>query len=853
MLGEDTVYSGTYDVYLNYVSLVLLLLSPDFMATGYCNSPEWQLIIERQSTQEMRIVPIRLRPVDIRGAPFAHLKMLPDNVNAVTDKIWRTQDGAFYKIAIALRQIIEANTSPEDTASPIPFSLPVITSAKQVAWNVRYSPNPYFIGRDELIARLHETYHAHNMRSRAIALCGIGGIGKTQIAIEYAYRYKSEYGAVLWTDASSWQALSLSYVYLADILGLAARHCQERPAVIQAVRRWLAESKGWLLILDNLDEIKLLSSFLPENYRGHVLITTQSSVLGTFAQSCPVTLLEQNVGARLLLQRAHLLDPYQVPAEDFGALEEAASKIVKAVSGLPLAIDQAAAYIEETGCSLQNYLDFYQKNPDVLIAKRGMLATDHLEAVTKTFLLAFGKVKQISSTAAQLLYISAFLYSDSIPEQIFTVGGIELGLPELTNNSLALNEVLRSLRSYSLVQRDGERETFSVHPMLQIVLRSVLSADEEKLLIEQVIKALNKVFPDPRDINNWPVCKNYTLHVQSCLKYCGDLILHELAFLYNKSGYYLSTQAQYDTANAFLQKSLTILERLHGDRHADVASMLNTLGDFYANQDKYEQAEKLLRRALAIFEDLYGPIHPEVAYSLNHLAVLYRYQGKYKQAERLLQRALDINKQVFGSKHTLVVRSLNNLGKLYMDQGKRKLAEKFLRQALAFGEQLAEPGRADVARVLNNLAGMAADQGKYKQAEEFYWRSIALNEQVFGFDHPAVTTGLNNLAWLYVEQNIYEQAENLFKRSLFIREKALGEDHPEVVFCLVNLASCYRNQGKYAEAEPLYRRALDIVEQLDTDVVVVLENYAELLRQTGREDEARVLESRALTIRLREL
>ncbi len=226
---------------------------------------------------------------------------------------------------------------------------------KQVRfWNVPYRRNPYFTGREDLLTRLHELLRSSKAAAltQPQAISGLGGIGKTQTAMEYAYRSRADYQAVLWASAATREALISDFVALAALLQLPERDLADQGVVVAAVKRWLASNKGWLLILDNADDLEMAAEFMPLASSGHILLTTRAQFTGTIANSLEVEKMEQPEGALLLLRRAKKLAA-DAPLEQATAPDRSlAEAVVKELDGLPLALDQAGAYIEETNCGL---------------------------------------------------------------------------------------------------------------------------------------------------------------------------------------------------------------------------------------------------------------------------------------------------------------------------------------------------------------------------------------------------------------------------------------------------------------------------------------------------------------------
>jgi len=725
-------------------------------------------------------------------------------------------------------------------------------------WNIPYRRNPYFTGREDLLTRLHELLHAGKATAltQPQAISGLGGIGKTQTAVEYAYRSRDDYQAVLWASAASRETLISDFVALAALLQLPERDLADQSIVVAAVKRWLASNKDWLLILDNADDLELAADFMPLESSGHILLTTRAQFTGAIANSLEVEKMEQDEGSLLLLRRAKKLAP-SAPLEQAPATDRSlAEAIVKELGGLPLALDQAGAYIEETNCGLSGYLDLYRTHRKDLLQRRSKLRSEHPEPVATTWSLSFQKVEQANPAAADLLRLCAFLDPEAIPENILTEGASEGGplLQPVAADPFQLNEAIEVLRTYSLIKRNAETKTLNLHRLVQVVLKDGMNNQAQREWAELTVKVVNAAFPDV-EYSTWPRCQACLPHALACAALIEQhtFTFPEAARLLGQVGWYLHDHALYTQAELLLQQALAICEHAPDPEDTYIGVILNNLALLYQAQGKYAQAIPYGQRALDFYEKTLGPDHSETAKTLNNLALLYKVQGKYEQAEPLYQRARAIYEKVLDPDHPDTAAILNNLALLYQVQGKYEQAEELYQRVLAIREKALGPDHPDIATILDNLALLYSYQGKYEQAEPLYQRALAIDEQAFDPDHPNTARTLNNLALLYQAQGKYEQAEPLYQRALAIKEKVLEPDHPDTAATLNNLANLYYAQGKYEQAEPLYQRALAIKEKvLERDhpsIAITLENYARLLRRMQRDEEAARLEQRARAIR----
>src|SRR6266487_546589 len=414
--GAD--WAQAIDQHLERVSVILLLISADFLASDYCYGLEMRRALERHQANEARVIPILLRPVEWKGAPFAYLQALPTDAKPIST--WRNRDAAFTDIAAGIRRVIEDLSSL--AASAPRAALPPV-------WNVPYSRNSFFIGRDEIITRLHEQLKAGQVTalSQPQALTGLGGIGKTQIAVEYAYRYHQDYQVVLWAHAESTEALTSSYVTIATLLNLPEHEAQEQEITVQAVKVWLQRHSKWLLILDNADDLSLVPAFLPPSLGGHLLLTTRAYAVGRLASRLEVDTLPPEQGALFLLRRASLMAPDATLEQISPKPRDLAMQVSQELGGLPLALDQAGAYLEATGTSLAAYQQIYQRHRTALLAQHRAEGADHPEPVASTWSLSFARVEETNPAAADLLRLCAYLAPDAIPEEILTRGAEHLG------------------------------------------------------------------------------------------------------------------------------------------------------------------------------------------------------------------------------------------------------------------------------------------------------------------------------------------------------------------------------------------------------------------------------------------
>ena len=702
--------------------------------------------------------------------------------------------------------------------------LEVSLTALTPHWLVPLPRNPYFTGREGVLKALHAQLGVgHRVAlTQSSVLHGLGGIGKTQVALEYAYRHALEYSAVFWIGAETEESIVSSLLRVASVLRLPEEGDKNQQQVLAAIQRWLSTHGQWLLIWDNVEELGMLDRFLPCVRFGTILITTRCRVLGTLAQGLELLPLEQEEGILFLFRRAKVLSPEATCEEARHMVESrptesaAASELVMALGGLPLALDQAGAYIEETQCDLPTYLELFRSRRVALLQQRGNGPSAHPTSVSTTFTLAFSTTARRHPAAMDLLHACALLQPDSIPEELFRQGAEHLGpkLEAVCRDPLEWDRLVGVACSYSLLSRQPRERTLSMHRLVQVVLRESLGALAAQQWSVRILQAMNAAFPEPA-CTNWARCERYVPHAQVSLqliKRAGRSI-PEARELFLKMENYLVERGRYTEAEQFFVQICPPGELQDKENDPGTASILNLLATIYWRQGKYRQAEPLFQRALTISEHCLGPNHFETASYLNNLALLYLEQGNYRQAEMLEQRSLTIVERQLDPMHPDLALNCDNMGRILTAQGKYAQAEQVFQRALAIWEGQPEPPPPSMIYSLNNLGVCYLEQRNYELAEPLLQRALALRLQSLGPEHPATANSLHNLARLFLGQGKLEEAAQMSQRALLILERRGGSDRLALSRILEKLGVISQEQSKYELAESLLMQALTLQEQ----------------------------------------
>jgi tetratricopeptide (TPR) repeat protein len=568
-----------------------------------------------------------------------------------------------------------------------------------------------FKGRAAFLDDLRQRLTARGVR--AMAVHGLGGVGKTRAAVEYAWRHAEDYTALLFVSAPTPAELHANLANLVGVLGIPA----ETTAVAQhlaAVLDWLEGHPGWLLILDNVDTEEAAAEvqrLLPRLRAGHVLITARIAHWGAGVQRLDLDVLAPEAAVAFLLERA----PLRRPAPDDASR---AAAIARELDGLALALEQAGAYIDKLGLSFAEYLKHWEaKRPEVLSWHNQRLM-GYPASVAATWETTLARLEE---PERHLLEVLAWLAPAPIPLVLFEADPLAAALPEP-------REALAGLEGYSLARFDASGDAVLVHRLVQEITRDRIPVADRTARLQLALGAVNALaVGNPGDVRTWGLWTPLAAHVEAVSRCADEAGLAEpTARLMNNLGVYRQARGQYRAAEPLYRRALAIDEQSRGPDHPEVAIRLNNLAVLLRATDRLAEAEPLYRRALAIRERGYGPDHPTVAQSLNNLAVLLKATNRLGEAEPLFRRALAIDEHSYGPDHPNVATDLNNLAELLRATDRSGEAEPLYRRALAIDERSYGPDHPNVAESLNNLAGLLGDTHRPDEAESLSRRAARI-------------------------------------------------------------------------------------------------------------------------------
>jgi len=739
---------------------IVAVLSDAYLASPYA-SEEWWTALVRGRGEPARLLPVRVQPCTLPPllAGRNHIDLVDVEEAEASRRLRRgvaaSVEGQRGKPSAAPVFPGSLRMRAGDRQPPFPGTGPAISNLPP--------RNPHFAGRSELLAALHARLAAGGAAA-LVAAHGLGGVGKTQLALEYAHRHAHEYELIWWVAADATSPIVTGVGELAARLGLRVEADLE--ATEAKVVEALGRRGGWLLVFDNAEDPRMIGRFAPTGSGGRVLVTSRNPAFGHLGVRVEVKVMPVGEAAGFLVARTGDID------------QASAVELAHELGGLPLALAQAAGYCEQTNLDLADYLARYRSRRRELLA-RGTLAV-YPETVATTWRLNLEEVQASAPTAVELLRLCAFLAPDAIPLELLSAAPAVLpgALASVVDDELATDELVAALHRFSLIRRD--RSGLAVHRLVQAVVRDSLETEQASEWAGRAVRLVLAALPeDPEDPGGWPWCAALLAHAQTAAgnaRAC-HATPKAIAALLNRVGIYLRSRAELAAARAILDQALAIRESAYGPDHPHVASTLTDLGAVLRGLGDLADARKHLERALTIREAAYGPHHPHVASTLNCLGSVLAELGEWADARKHLERALTIREAAYGPHHPHVASTLNCLGAVLYGLGELAGARKHLERALTIREAAYGPHHPYVASTLGNLGLVGQELGDLAGARACQERALVIEEAAYGPDHLEVGITLVNLGNVLGRLGELTAARERLARALAIHRATLRPGH----------------------------------------------------------------------------
>lgn len=671
----------------------------------------------------------------------------------------------------------------------------------------------HFRDPNGLLPRLREQLAASGsaaVLARA-ALYGMGGVGKTQLALKYSHEYRDTYAGVWCLRAENETTLQLDAKDCCDVVG-APINDGELPAL--ALKRWLERQPStWLLVFDNAESVEALRPYLPQAGHHHLLITSRNPAWGGVAKPLELETWTPQQGADFLAAR--------LP----GAAGDELLQLADRLGGLPLALEQAASYIETTGISLTDYRALLDgANTEGLILDEGRAATGYERSVAATLSLAFDK---LSPAAAQLLRLLAFAAPEPFPERFFKEASEHLPaeLAAAAANPLIWNRTVGELRSYGLAARDdmpaidrapGEatdrcEPALSLHRLTQQVVRARLASQADDL--SALVTLLRARCPVETNLpSNWPRFAILGSHVTQLARHrdSGGVDRRALSWLFDRIASYLRDgPALFADAVVWFRLAIEINAADLGEEHLDTVANMKNLAETFQSQGDLASARALQEKVLGIWSSVFGQEHPVTLASMGSLATILVEQGDFAGARILQEHVLAVSVRVLGAEHPATLASMGDLAQTLAHQGDLVVARALEKTVLEVSRRVLGEEHPATLASMNNLAGTLRSQGDLSGARVLEENVLEVCRHVLGEEHPHTLTAMANLAYTLSKQGDPTAARVIHERVFEIRRRVLGEEHPHTLASMAHVAHALWQLDERLAALRMRRAAAD--------------------------------------------
>ena len=746
----------------------------------------------------------------------------------------------------------------------------------------------YFVGRDSSLASIESVLLPFTAAERkVVVLHGLGGIGKSQLAIEFAKKHRDDYSAILWLNAKTEDTLKQSFAtnarrlpkeHLNQELLNGSQNEEALNAILREMKTWLGlrGNDKWLLIYDNVDNPKIpdnlsehaydIRSYFPDAHHGSILVTTRWGTLriGHPIEVAKLSRDEESISLLVRMSRRAIGEgeflnndiskPTLTLRSDPGIKD-----LLRELDGLPLALATAGGYLGLTGVSVSEYLENYKTSWLELQRTSPALLSYEDRTMISTWNLSYTHIRKEDKSAAKLLELWACFDNRDLWYDLLKAGEDEAPdwFLNIISAKLAFYSAIGKLQKHALIEKLTESDGYSMHHCVHAWVRSVLCTAVKGQNVKLALTCVEGSFPLDPAPGDWITKQRLSLHFERCLQLlpqwvnkskdsrksedCISTFFCSLGRLYHDQGKLTEAESMYQRGLAGHEKN---------SNHGYIFSTVNLLGVLYEDQGKLTEADTMYQRALAGYEKAFGRDHISTLQTVNNLGVLYHDQGNLTGAESRYQRALAGYEKALGRDHTSTLDTVNNLGLLYHDQGNLTEAKSMYQRALAGYERSLGRDHTSTLKTINNLGVLYGRQGNLTGAESMYQRALAGYEKSLGRDHTSTLKTINNLGVLYGRQGNLTGAESMYQRALAGYEKSLGRDHTSTLKTINNLGVLYGRQGNLTGAESMYQRALAGYEKAlgrdHTSTLNTVSNLGSLYRDQGNLTGAESMSQRIL-------
>ncbi|MGW0332993.1 FxSxx-COOH system tetratricopeptide repeat protein, partial [Streptomyces sp. NPDC003011] len=656
--------------------------------------------------------------------------------------------------------------------------------------------NTSFVGRQALLRAVEEQLAAQDTAAvLPHALHGLGGVGKSQLALEYIYTHQQDYKVICWISAERESLILAALSTLAAQLGVAPTSQESVgtptantavPAVLEALRSG-APYDNWLLVFDNAEDIDVARKYFPPNGPGKVIVTSRNRAWERVATPLPVNVFEREESVELLQKRSPDLS-----AED-------ADRLADALGDLPLAVEQAGAWRAVTGMLVQEYLDLLeQRSLEILELDT---PPDYPTSVAAAWDISLSRIAESNPGARQLLDICASMAPEPIPRSVLRGSrGVSItpDVDPLLRESIKLNRAIRDLSQFSLVKVDPRADTLQMHRLLQTVLLAKLGPEEREGMRGAAHQLLSAAKPGSYSSSlEWRSYQELLPHVlasqavTSTDDWVRELVYDTVLFLYYWGDHTGAADLGRQAWNAWLAAS--------GEDDIYVIRMSKRFGFLLRQIGQVAESIPLTEKALEVSRRIQVEAE-EMIDSLCDMADARRYQGRFEEARDLGQEATELARPQFGLEDPTTLRAVHSLGVDLRLCGQFREALALDQENARLRDQMFGPANFLTLNSLNALSIDMRESGDYPGARDFQEDAHRRSRAALGEEHPLTLRIARNLAVCRRRDGALAEAVKLSEDTLRRFSARYGADHFDAVSTALNYSVDLRLAGDLENA-----------------------------------------------------
>ncbi|MEV0660045.1 FxSxx-COOH system tetratricopeptide repeat protein [Actinomadura luteofluorescens] len=704
-------------------------------------------------------------------------------------------------------------------------------------WGRIPTRNINFTGRETLLDALEESISGQPTVVVPHALHGFGGVGKTQMAVEYAYRHRDKYELVWWVPADQPMFVRSSLAALATELGFPPTGVEDAAkAALEALQRGDPTSR-WLLIFDNADQPEDIKDFLPSG-PGHVLVTSRNHRWEAMVETVSVDVFTREESVEFLRKRTR------------GSIDaEPAARLAAALGDLPLALEQAGALHAESGMEVEEYLELLRERTSALLAVGH--PPEYPMSMTAAWSISVSSLGDQMPEAIDLLRCCAFFGPEPIPRDVFSTTSLtaRLGLGNLISDRIRLGKAISELGRYALLKIDLKGRTVQVHRLVQALIREDLTPDEQESIRAEVHQLLVGARPgNPDEVVNWPNFSTLVAHLVPT--YVEDSVVPNVRALALDMVRYLYQSGDWATAHELIQRFHARWTEVSGGDDPDVLRLQRELGYVLRELGQYQEAYDQNQQTLAQMHAK-GLSDEDVLRLVNSLGADLRARGEFGAALAHDSDSLQRHEAAFGRADHRTLRVMNNLALDYDLNSRWTESKQYYQEAINLADEMGRSiGGAFYLGTWNGLARAARMSGEYSEACDMGEDAYAYGVEILGREHPWTLRTAKDLSIAQRRYGDLEQAKRTTEDTHARCVRLFGLDHPDTLAAATALTNLQRNEGREEEAATLMSDTVNRCRKIygpdHPYTLSCLGNLAVLRRVTGNVEEARSLNEEAL-------